>query len=348
VLITSELLITCWFEKSLYICATLFRILKHKLYKNLTKTTKNMKKSVLVIALAFGVSGAFAQDLTSKKGEPILPEAGDWAISMNMDPIFEFVGNAFSGYTGQNAAPGVNWLNGNQTIVGKKFIDEKSAYRVLVRIGFSSQATKAMIADATVTTAPVYPATPSMVEDKMSVGNTNIGIGAGKEFRRGKTRLQGYYGADAMIWLSSTSTKYTYGNALSVGTPAVGVSAATTTNFGSNLTTDPYGNAARITSLKSGMTFGIGVRAFIGAEYFIFPKIAVGAEYGWGIGYQMAAKGKQSDESIGGATAAVGTVNTTTSGSSKFGVDTDLNQGTIFGFKGSNTGTASLKVTMHF
>jgi len=165
-----------------------------------------MKKSVLVIALAFGVSGAFAQDLTSKKGEPILPESGDWAISMDMNPIFQFVGNAFSGATATNAAPSVGWLNTNQTIVGKKFIDEKTAYRVLFRIGVTNQTTKAMIADATVTTAPVYPATPAMVEDKMKNGATNVGIGVGKEMRRGKTRLQGYYGADAMIWLSSSST----------------------------------------------------------------------------------------------------------------------------------------------
>ena len=71
-----------------------------------------MKKSVLMIALAFGVTSAFAQDLTSKKGEPILPEAEDWAISMNADPIFDFVGNAFNGST-SNAAPGAKWLNSN-------------------------------------------------------------------------------------------------------------------------------------------------------------------------------------------------------------------------------------------
>ena len=105
-----------------------------------------MKKSVLVIALALGVTGAFAQDLTSKKGEPILPEAGDWAISMDADPIFSFVGNAFNGNTG-NAAPGVNWLNANQTIIGKQFIDEKNAYRAIVRIGFNSQTYKNNVSD---------------------------------------------------------------------------------------------------------------------------------------------------------------------------------------------------------
>jgi len=298
-----------------------------------------------MIALAFGVSSAFAQDLTSKKGEPILPEAGDWAISMDADPIFRFVGNAFNGNT-SNAAPGAGFLNGNNTIIGKKFIDEKSAYRVLVRLGFTSQTTKAMIADATVTTAPVYPTPAAMVEDKMSLKNTNIGIGVGKEFRRGKTRLQGYYGADAMIWISMSGSKYTYGNALNpTGTPAVTV--ANSTNFGTNIVAnDGFGNAGRITRTKSGMTFGIGVRGFIGAEYFIFPKISVGAEYGWGIGYQMSGKGKQTVESIDATT--VGEVETETAGSSKFGFDTDLNQGTIFGFRGSNTGTASLRATFHF
>ncbi len=32
-----------------------------------------MKKSLTLLAFVLGMSGAFAQDLTSKKGEPILP-----------------------------------------------------------------------------------------------------------------------------------------------------------------------------------------------------------------------------------------------------------------------------------
>ena len=173
-----------------------------------------MKKSVLVFALALGVTGAFAQDLTSKKGEPMLPEAEDWAISLDAAPIFSFVGNAFNGNTA-NAAPGVAWLNGNQTIIGKKFIDEKNAYRVLVRLGFTNQTYKNMVADDANITAPVFPATAPMVEDKFKMRNTNIGIGVGKEMRRGKTRLQGYYGADAMIWISMSSNKMEYGNTMS-------------------------------------------------------------------------------------------------------------------------------------
>jgi hypothetical protein len=310
-----------------------------------------MKKSVLVIALAFGVTGAFAQDLTSKKGEPILPEAEDWAISMDADPIFSFIGNAFNGST-SNAAPGVGWLNSNGTIIGKKFIDEKNAYRVLVRLGFTNQSYKNNVYDDSQTTAAIFPAQPTQVTDKFSTKSTNIGIGVGKEMRRGKTRLQGYYGADAMIWLSSSSQKYTYGNTMTAVPSGPG-----TTNTPTTTGWDAAGNVTGVSSAtdrdiqaKSGMTFGIGVRGFIGAEYFVFPKIAIGAEYGWGIGYQMTGKGKtvREEQQVVSGTNQVAEIERETAGRSKFGFDTDINQGTIFGFYGSNSGTGSLKVTFHF
>ena len=309
-----------------------------------------MKKTGLVFALALGLSSTFAQNLTSKKGELILPAEGDWAISMCADPIFKFVGNAFSGYTGANAAPGVTFLNGDGTIVGKMFIDEQSAYRVLLRLGFTSRSYKNFVNDDAVTTVPVFPATWPQKEDKLSVKNTMIGIGAGKEFRRGTTRLQGFYGADAMIWLTMSSNKYTYGNTMS-DTTATGVTSTPTSTTwdaatGTVLSTGALGSRPILT--KSGMNLGVGVRGFIGAEYFIFPKIAIGAEYGWGIGFQMAGKGKSSTEKTGGSPTSVAIQEVETDGSSKFGFDTDLNQGTIFGLNGSNTGTASLKVTFHF
>lgn len=309
-----------------------------------------MKKSTLLFGLTLCASGVFAQDLTSKLGEPMLPEADDWAISMNVDPIFNFIGNAFNANTA-NGAPQVGFLNGEGTIIGKKFIDEKSAYRALVRLGFTSQTNKNFVNDDAIVTPPTFPAPFPQKEDKFSRKSTMIGIGVGKEFRRGITRLQGYYGADAMIWMASTSNKYTYGNTMTaVPAPGVTPTPMTTTwdaTNGAILSESALGD--RPTYTKSGMTFGIGVRGFIGAEYFILPKIAIGAEYGWGIGFQVNGKGKTARETTGGAApGTVGVVETEVDGSSKFGFDTDLNQGTIFGFHGSNTGTASLRATFHF
>jgi hypothetical protein len=312
-----------------------------------------MKKSVLVIALAFGVSSAFAQDLTSKKGEPILPEAEDWAISMSADPIFEFIGNAFNGST-SNAAPGVGWLNTNQTIIGKKFIDDKNAYRVLVRLGFNSQSFKNFVTDDAQTTAPTFPEQNSEVEDKFKMSNTNIAIGVGKEMRRGKTRLQGFYGADVMLWISSSKMKYEYGNVITPVPTGAGQTTTPTSTQWDATNGDvlaEVGSGTRPIMSKSGMTLGIGVRGFIGAEYFILPKIAIGAEYGWGLGFQMMGKGKVTTEEQGldsGGTNQVAEIERESAGSSRFGIDTDLNQGSMFGFTGSNTGTGSLRVTFHF
>jgi hypothetical protein len=314
-----------------------------------------MKKSILLVALTCGISGVFAQDLTSKKGEPILPEAGDWAISMSADPIFTYLGNAFNG-TQNHAGPNTNFL-GNQTIIGKKFIDEKNAYRVIVRLGFNAITDKNLVVDDAQAGSTIsFPDQPNRLEDKRSVKNTHIGLGLGKEMRRGKTRLQGYYGADAMIWLSSMSSKYTYGNIMSDANVASTTGSATTTTPTTTDFTkfDPDGTfkegpvATRPIKQKTGLTFGIGVRGFIGAEYFILPKISVGAEYGWGLGFQLSTKGRVTTEEQGGTPNAVAEIERETAGSSRFGFDTDINQGNIFGFGNAASGTATLRVSFHF
>lgn len=301
-------------------------------------------KKTLAIAFAFGVASAFAQDLTSKKGEPILPEAGDWSIGVDATPFLNYVGNLMNG---SNSAPTWNHLNANNTIVGKMFKDEKTAYRGILRIGLNSWTDIQKVAQPTSSTIN-YPNLPPMVEDKAKYSTTFVGLGAGMEMRRGKTRLQGYYGADAMFWMSSAKRTYEYGNALNpTGTPAINVSDSydwsTDPNFGGNITTDAYGNAARITEWKSGSSIGFGVRGFIGAEYFVFPKISIAGEFGWGIGITTGAKSSTTMESNGfnGSAMQAGTM-TIEGGKSggSFWVDTDRN---LFG-----TGNGSLRLNFHF
>src|ERR1043165_7523672 len=99
-----------------------------------------MKKSVLVIALAFGVTGAFAQDLTSKKGEPILPEAGDWSIGIDATPFLSYAKSFIGAGTG-TTAPTWNFITNYQTISGKYMVDANTAYRGSLRIGFGGSTT---------------------------------------------------------------------------------------------------------------------------------------------------------------------------------------------------------------
>jgi len=280
-----------------------------------------MKKKVLLIATVFAASTTFAQDLTSRKGEAYLPEADDWAISFDAAPFLDYAG----GFLGGNStAPMGDYTQGLPWhIRGKMFKDEKTAYRAGLRLGFGSMTMTNMVGDATSTAIPAFPALPAMVEDEYKAGATNIVLSGGLEMRRGKTRLQGYYGGELYIAMANTKDTYTYGNALAASGTIVTANAGAETNWGSNLGTDTYGNGARITE-ESTSSFGFGLRGFIGAEYFIMPKISIGLEYGWGLG-MSSAKSSYTTESVNLATTAVGSQTMDSGKNSSFGFDTDIN-----------------------
>ncbi len=329
-----------------------------------------MKKSIALVALAFGVTSAFAQDLTSKKGEPFLPEAGDWSIGLDASPFLRYAGNFF-GKTAPNAAPTWDNYGLNNTIVGKKFKDANTAYRGIVRIGFRNDSYKKDIAtpQSSTTTPPTYPSQSPTGEDKLKRSSTTVGIGVGIEKRRGKTRLQGFYGADVFIWYTSTKDKYTYANGLTQGTadPNVGVGNSTdwsgttgyaNVNAASGVPNGQYPGSTsfRILQRKPGGQIGVGVRAFIGAEYFIAPKISIGGEFGWGIGFAANTKTKTKYETEGTTPGgeATATIDVVQKNGTSLILDTDRNAANSTTAPGvANTGynfmpSGTIRLNLHF
>lgn len=297
----------------------------------LNQTEKNMKKSVLALALAFGVTTAFAQDLTSKKGEPILPEAGDWGISIDADPFLTYAQGIF-GKSSTTATPTWNFMNSlYKTINGRYFADEKTVYRGGLRIGFgSSKASNFVNDDANTSSTPAYK------EDTKKTSTSGIGLSGGIEMRRGKTRLQGYYGGEIGIFFGNSAGHdvYTYGNAFSTSDPN-----PTSTTWSGLTPSGSSGVGSRVTDMKNGSTMVLAIRGFIGAEYFIMPKMSIGGEFGWGLGMKSTGEGSTTTESWNGT----GTTTTTTKvgKSSSFGLDTD-NWNSAFG------SAATLRFNMYF
>ena len=300
-----------------------------------------MKKSVLALALAFGVTSAFAQDLTSKKGEPILPEAGDWAISADANPFLNYLGNFF-GKQNNNVAPTFNFLGNQSVIMGKYFKDEKTAYRVGLNIGFNTQSVKNNVRQDQ-QTVPVD-AVPVVVTDKATYSTFGLGLTAGIEKRKGKTRLQGYYGAEAGIYLQTQGQTNTYGNSMATGTGAGTSTTPNSTSF-SGVATSASNNGvpqitgsgatpSRITSDKLGTSFQFGVRGFAGVEYFVLPKISLGGEFGWGIGLKTTGSGSQTVQQMNAAGTSAISLTTKTAGSSGFTIGTD-NRNSFFGPTGT-------------
>lgn len=314
-----------------------------------------MRKSLTLLALTFSITGAMAQEpakegsgeLKSKKGEAILPEAGDWSLGIEATPFLNYVGNFF-GKTANNNAPTWNFLQSAQTITGKYFKDEKTAYRGSLRIGKGSQTTRSMVADRTIAPASqtVFPNPVSMKENEWKHSSTDIGLAGGIEMRKGKTRLQGYYGGELGIYFSSSKDKFTYGNALTPASSAVPVSADAADAFAGANNYDPappiqLAGPGRVTERKNGSMLSFGVRGFIGAEYFVLPKMSIGGEFGWGIGLTSMGKSKTTIESVGGTTPAPGTATIEGAKQGSFALDTD-NNNSVWG------PTGSLRLNFHF
>lgn len=323
-----------------------------------------MKKTILMSAFALGLTTANAQDLTSKKGEPYLPESGDWSVGIDATPMFEYLGRLGSA---ANAAPTWNNYGLRQSITGKYFKDASTAYRATIRLGVSNQKDRKSVNDFVAPTA----FTDALAEnggtkfDQMKKSTRNIVLGLGLEKRKGKTRLQGIYGADLFVWGGSTKENYKYGNKLTqTDDAATGFNenldadgpAAYTTDFGTNVVTAIPGytnvDAARVLKRKTGGNIGIGVRAFIGAEYFIAPKISIGGEFGWGVGYQINTKNKATYDAEG--TGASGTqvakeleVKDPVNGGSSFLIDTDRNASNSAAYNLLG-GTGTIRINFHF
>jgi hypothetical protein len=218
------------------------------------------------------------------------------------------------------------------------------AYRGILRIGNNSQSWRNNIGQVGAS-APTYPALPATVEDTYKETGMNIGLGGGLEWRRGSTRLQGYYGGDLMLSFGTSGRSYTYGNALNDSTSVSAISTdwSDESSIPANIVSDTYGNTARVINAKDGSVFGLTLRGFGGVEYFIVPKISIAGEFGWGLTFASSGASSTEIESVNFLGASDPTIGTQTIDGTKSGgmsIDTDRNL----------TGTASgaLRINFHF
>ena len=274
-----------------------------------------MKKLFLTFALAASIVVVNAQDMTSKRGVQILPEADEWAIGFDARPILEYFGNLFT--DSHNDGPSFDFTRGQQ-IWFKKVRDEGFHYRGSLRLAFGGETN-------TVLSTPLSPnpnPTPAFVDDECKSSFMDIAIGAGFEKRRGKGRLQGYYGPELIVNFGSSSREYSYGNAITPTnpTPAFNV-------FDENVGIDDPMLGIRTTEVDDGSTFGLTLRGFVGLEYFFAPKLSVGGEFGWGLGFSSRGDSERTVEYFNGT--AVTSTTVPDSNSSSFGIDTDNLGGAI-------------------
>ena len=270
-----------------------------------------MKKLFLIISLASAVAFANAQDMTSKKGVPILPEVKDWSIGFGASNLIDYFGHLLS--NGGNSSSNLV-AQQDMTIVGLMVKDETTSFRAKFRLGFGSKSWDGFSNQSGSTSSP-----PATVTDTKKNSNMHIGLGAGIQKNRGKGRLRGIYGAEFGFMIGSNKDTYTYGNSINstYTNPA-------SHNFGALLTDGSTNNVDstgtfRATADEMGSTFDINLNGFIGAEYFFAPKMSLSAEYGWGLTLGSTGEGKTTWEYYNGTAAT--TYDSKSGKSSAFAID---------------------------
>jgi hypothetical protein len=185
-----------------------------------------------------------------------LPKAGDFALGVDASPFLTYLGSIFS----DNGATAPTF--GSQNIYGKYFLRDNQAIRVKLLLDLYNTSYKESVRnDAAYTTTP-----DATTIDTRKENVTHVELLAGYEFRRGRGRVQGFWGGEVGFGIGKIDSTYTYGNPMTVANQAP------STGFG-------LGNpTTRRLESKGGLNFSFSVGGFAGVEYFIAKQVALGGE----------------------------------------------------------------------
>ena len=220
---------------------------------------------------------SFAQEAADKKAPKVyLPEKGDWSVGFDVAPVLKYVGNLFNGNTnntletlgGQPITDGMEGyakedIAPTVSLTGKYMLTDEWALRANVGFMVRSNTTNAYIKDDKA--AELDPLSDAKVVDHMKNQKHGASLLLGAEYRKGKKRVQGVFGAGLLFGLQKTKTSYEYGNELT----ALNQQPTSTWNGGV---------AYRIDSQKTASDVFVGLAGSAGVEWFVAPKISLGAE----------------------------------------------------------------------
>lgn len=251
-----------------------------------------MKKIIIVACLCLGVIlPSIAQraqktqeevnPLVNKRGIPLLPQAGDYAIGVDATPFLEYLGNFFN-FNGEDNFNPAPYFGDKLHLYGKYFLQDNRAVRAKLQLNFGQDKYKNTVQDnEAIAVDPTNLAATTV--DVMKVATNGMQLNVGYEFRRGRGRLQGFYGGEFLIGFETKKTTFDYGNPITAANQE-----PTTWDFGGDdvWNTRPF-QGYRLTEYKEGTSFNFGLGAFAGVEYFFAPQMAIGGEVGLAFDYKI-------------------------------------------------------------
>lgn len=270
-----------------------------------------MKKIISILLIGFFpfVSAKAQENTEQNEGEKAakqyLPEQGDWSVGVDLVPLIKYIGTGNDNLKVGGGSPftkGTDFDNKtlmpDASIMGKYMLTEKWALRGNIGFKFGSETKKFYVSDDKA--AVLNPLGDEKVEDKIKNNKSGVSVMLGVEYRKGERRVQGVFGAGLLFAFMNNKLKYEYGNEM--------------TSVNQNPTTSVWRSGKEylipsgyrvLTAYNTGSNFYTGITGSAGVEWFVAPKISLGAEVNLSVYYLF---GKQTYVESEGYNAVLGRV----------------------------------------
>lgn len=253
-----------------------------------------MKKIISIITICLlPLMGVSAQEKAEKQ---YLPEEGDWALGIDVVPVLRYIGNAFNGNLNNEYIDnlgGEPFVNGNKrfnsrnlmpdvSIMGKYMLTDEWAVRANLGLMFRSIYDNRYVQDDKA--VMLNPLSNDKVVDRAHQWKNGMSIMIGGEYRKGTKRVQGVFGFGLLFAFQNNKTTYSYGNEMTninqKPSSTEGVIDGNEMVRPSTAFSGIYdNNNYRLTKTNGkGSDFYTGITGSAGIEWFVAPKISLGAE----------------------------------------------------------------------
>ena len=231
-----------------------------------------MKKIISLIAIGLMPFLSISAQNDSKN---YLPEQGDMAFGINVKPVLKYAGNIFNGTSGNSLDNlGGEPVSGKEfdseilpdvSIMGKYMLNDSWGIRANVGLMFRKDMDRKYVKDDK--NAVLNPFDETKLIDQKNTSKNGMSMMLGAEYRKGNDRIQGVLGMGVLLGFYSDKVSYNYANALT-----------TINQQPTSAWSAPASNGYRILSQRTDNNVFYGVTGSAGVEWFVAPKVSLGAE----------------------------------------------------------------------
>lgn len=251
-----------------------------------------MALSLLVATAAFadGADKPTPEDKAKKDYSSWLPAQGDMSVGFSLDPLATFAGNLFNGNLDNTLEDlaGEPLLyrqlpNSCVSIMGTYMLTNELAVRANIGFGYSLKQNNFFVQDDAAVAFDDL--SNAKVIDQMNSQILSGSFSAGIEYRLGKRLpIQGVFGAGLSYACGMSKSTYAYGNAIT----QLNQNPSMNSEMPATEAVTKYLPNARLLSVQSSdMIHMVGVYGSVGIEWFVTPKVALGANVNLGIYYEL-------------------------------------------------------------